>query len=87
MRCWRVALEDVAITEESTGLMEFLLARIEEDERIPDHVASVSPTADTAFCVWATQFAFDPGRMIVAIRISTRARRIRREVSDHRHIP
>lgn len=55
------------MTEESTALVEFLLARIEEDQRIADHVASVSPTADTGFCVWATQFAFDPQRMIVAI--------------------
>ncbi|WP_156172585.1 DUF6221 family protein [Microbacterium sp. Ag1] len=47
--------------------MAFLLARIEEDERIAGHVAAVSPTADTGFCVWATQFAFDPERMIVAI--------------------
>jgi len=55
------------MAEESTGLVAFLLARIDEDERIADHVASVSPTADTGFCVWATQFAFDPERMIVAI--------------------
>ena len=55
------------MTEESTVLVEFLLARIEEDERIAGHVASVSPTADSGFCVWATQFAFDPERMIVAI--------------------
>lgn len=55
------------MTEESTALVEFLLARVEEDERIADHVASVSPTTDTEFCVWATQFAFDPERMIVAV--------------------
>ena len=55
------------MTEESMALVEFLVARIEEDERIADHVASVSPTADSGFCVWATQFAFDPERMIVAI--------------------
>lgn len=55
------------MTEESTALVQFLLARIEEDERIAVHVASVSPTADTRFCVWATQFAFDPERMIVAV--------------------
>ncbi len=40
---------------------------IEEDERIADHVASVSPTADTEFCVWATQCALGQERMIVAI--------------------
>jgi hypothetical protein len=55
------------MTEKSTALVEFLLARIEDDERIADHVASVSPTTDSGFCVWATQFAFDPERMIVAI--------------------
>ncbi|PZU41715.1 MAG: hypothetical protein DI573_00305 [Microbacterium sp.] len=55
------------MTEESTVLVEFLLARIEEDERIAGHVASVSPTADSGFCVWATQFAFDSERMIIAI--------------------
>lgn len=55
------------MTAGSTALVEFLLARIEEDERIAWLVASESPTADTGFCVWATQFAFDPERMIVAI--------------------
>lgn len=55
------------MTEESTALVEFLLARVEEDERIADHVASVSPTTDTGFCVWVTQFAFDAERMIVAV--------------------
>lgn len=55
------------MTEGSTELVEFLLARIEEDERIAGHVASVSPTADTGFCVWATQFAFNAERMIVAV--------------------
>uniref|UniRef100_A0A914CXI1 Uncharacterized protein n=1 Tax=Acrobeloides nanus TaxID=290746 RepID=A0A914CXI1_9BILA len=67
VRCWQVALEEVAMTEESATLVEFLLARVEEDERIADHVASVSPTTDTGFCVWATQFAFDAERMIVAV--------------------
>lgn len=55
------------MTEASTALVEFLLARIEEDKRIAWLVASESPTIDTGFCVWATQFAFDPERMIVAI--------------------
>jgi hypothetical protein len=65
--CWQVALEEVAMTEESTALVAFLLARVEEDERIAEHVASVSPTTDSEFCVWATQFAFDAERMIVAV--------------------
>lgn len=55
------------MTEASTALVRFLLDRVEEDERIADHVASVSPTTDTGFCVWATQFAFDAERMIVAV--------------------
>ncbi|MDQ1138337.1 hypothetical protein QE410_003136 [Microbacterium sp. SORGH_AS 1204] len=55
------------MTEESSALVEFLLSRVEEDERIADHVASVSPTTDSGFCVWATQFAFDAERMIVAV--------------------
>lgn len=54
------------MTEDAAGLVEFLLARIEEDERIADHVASVSPSTETEFCLWATQFAFDEDRMIVA---------------------
>lgn len=54
------------MTDDAADLVEFLLARIEEDERIADHVASVSPTTDTEFCLWATQFAFDAERMIVA---------------------
>ena len=54
------------MTDDAADLAEFLLARIEEDERIADYVASVSPTTDTKFCLWATQFAFDPERMIVA---------------------
>lgn len=70
------------MTEETTALVEFLLARIEEDERIADHVASVSPTADTGFCVWATQFAFDPERMIVAIDYQ----RLRAECAAKRRI-
>ena len=53
--------------DDSTALVDFLLTRVEEDERIADHVASVSPTDDAQFSVWATQFAFDPERMIVAV--------------------
>ncbi|MBS1697805.1 MAG: hypothetical protein JST25_05300 [Actinobacteria bacterium] len=63
----RLLSREVAMTEASTALVEFLLARIEEDKRIAWLVASESPTTDTGFCVWATQFAFDPERMIVAI--------------------
>jgi len=70
------------MTEESTALVEFLLARIEEDERIADHVASVSPPADSGFCVWATQFAFDPDRIIVAIDYQ----RVRAECAAKRRI-
>ena len=56
----------MAMNDNAADLVEFLLARIEEDERIADHVASVSPTTDTKFCLWATQFTFDAERMIVA---------------------
>ena len=58
---------EIATTEASAVLVEFLPTRIEEDKRIAWLVASESPTTDTGFCVWATQFAFDPERMIVAI--------------------
>lgn len=54
------------MTDDASNLVAFLIARIEEDERIADHVASVSPTSDTRFCLWATQFAFDADRVIVA---------------------
>ncbi|MDI9889559.1 DUF6221 family protein [Microbacterium sp. IEGM 1404] len=70
------------MTSEATALVEFLLGRVEEDERIADHVAAVSPTADIGFCVWATQFAFDPERMIVAIDYQ----RVRAECAAKRRI-
>lgn len=64
--CQLLERRGTAMTDDAAGLVEFLLARIEEDERIADHVASVSPTTETKFCLWATQFAFDADRMIVA---------------------
>ena len=70
------------MTEGSAVLGEFLLARIEEDERIAWLVESESPTTDTGFCVWATQFAFDPERMIVAIDYQ----RVRAECAAKRRI-
>lgn len=54
------------MTDDASNIVAFLIARIEKDERIADHVASVSPTSDTRFCLWATQFAFDADRVIVA---------------------
>ncbi len=39
----------MAMNDNAADLVEFLLARIEEDERIADDVASVSPTTDTEF--------------------------------------
>ncbi|CAN7457987.1 DUF6221 family protein [Microbacterium sp. LjRoot45] len=54
------------MTDDAADLAEFLLARIEEDERIADHVASVSPTTDTKFCLWATSSPSTQERMIVA---------------------
>lgn len=55
------------MTESIDALIAFLQERVDEDEMIAQLVESDSPTAETSWCMWATQFMIDPERLIVAV--------------------
>lgn len=70
------------MVETSSPLVQFLLARIEEDELIARFVRDNSPTADKRFCTWATPVVMDPDRLVVAVDYQ----RVLAECAAKRHI-
>lgn len=69
-----ICMEEEALTEPRNPLVTFLIARIEEDERIASFVRNDSPSEETRLCIWTPPADHDSGVLVSPVA-SLRTRR------------